>query len=48
MLNMQDRNNRKRVSNYTQKRRRSTGKEDVHFSSYPSYRIKNQILSEKY
>ena len=37
---MQDRNNRKRVSNYTQKRRRSTGKEDVHFSSYPSYRIK--------
>jgi len=37
---MQNKNNKKRVVGYTQKRRRSTGNVDTHFSSYPSYRVK--------
>ncbi len=37
---MQDRNKKKRVSSYTQKRKRSVDGSEAHFSSYPSYRVK--------
>lgn len=42
MLNMQDRNNKKRVSTYKQRQRqrRSMGSADAQFSSYPSYKVK--------
>lgn len=40
MLNMQDRNNKKKISRYSQKRRHAMGSADEQFSSYPSYKVK--------
>ena len=37
---MQDRNNKKKISRYSQKRRHAMGSADEQFSSYPSYKVK--------
>ncbi len=44
---MQDRNNKKRVSSYSKKRKYSTGTADSAFEAYPTYRRKKQTSFRK-
>ena len=44
---MQDRNNKKRVSSYSRKRKYSTGSADSAFEAYPTYRRRKQTSFRK-